>query len=214
MTVKTQILKIDPEKADQSHLGAIARVLKGGGVIVYPTETFYGLGANCFDEKAVRRVYRIKQRPLSKPLPVVVSDLDMIREIVLEIPPAFEPLISDFWPGPLTLVLKASPRVPQELQGPSGSIGVRLTGHKWLRSLVEHASFPVTATSANISGGEDVVDPEKATQLFDQKVDLIVDGGETKGLLPSTVLDLSGKKPRIIREGAIPLLQLQKYLVS
>jgi len=212
MALKTQIIRVDPEMIERDKIKKISRYLKRGGVIVYPTETFYALGANCFSKQAIQAIYHLKKRPPSKPLSVVISDLDMIQEIVSEIPMAFEPLITNFWPGPLTLVLKAVPRVPEELKGPSGSIGVRLTEHEWLRCLVRHASFPITATSANISGGKDISDPANAWQEFNGKVDLIVDGGVTRGHLPSTVLDLSAKGVRIIREGAVPLSQLQKYL--
>lgn len=213
MAMKTKIVKIDPDLIEPEKIKEIARILSSDAVIVYPTETFYALGANCFSRKAIQEIYRLKKRPLSKPLSVVISDLDMMRQIVLETPAVFEPLVSDFWPGPLTLILKASPRVPKELQSLSGSIGVRLTGHDWLRSMVRHSTFPITATSANISGGEEIANPEEAARLFDQKVNLIVDAGETTGRLPSTVLDLTGKKPRLIREGAVSLSQLKKYLL-
>lgn len=212
MALRTQIIRINPEVIELDKIKKIVNYLKMDGVIVYPTETFYALGADCFSQKAIQAVYRLKKRPPSKPLSVVISDLDMIREIVSEIPSTIQPLISIFWPGPLTLILKAAPRVPEELRGPSGSIGVRLTEHQWLRSLVRHASFPITATSANISGEKDISNPEYALRMFNGKVDLMVDGGETKGDLPSTVLGLSGKRVRIIREGAIPFSQLKKYL--
>lgn len=214
MAMKTMIVKINPDLVESEKIKEIARILSSGAVIVYPTETFYALGANCFSRKAIQEIYRLKKRPPSKPLSVVISDMEMLRQIVLAIPPDFETLVSVFWPGPLTLVLKASSRVPKELQSLSGSIGVRLTGHEWLRAMVRHASFPITATSANISGGEEIANPEEAVRLFGKKVSLIVDAGETKARLPSTVLDLTGRKPRIIREGAIPLSQLKKYLVS
>jgi L-threonylcarbamoyladenylate synthase len=212
MALKTEIIKIDPEIIEMDKIKRIAEYLAMDGVIVYPTETFYALGANCFSRKAIQAIYLLKKRPLKKPLSVVISDLEMIHEIVSEIPPLFDPLIANFWPGPLTLVLKAAPRVPKELQGPSASIGVRLTEHEWLRSFVHHASFPITATSANISGRKEISDPETAWQEFCGKVPLIVDGGKTKGLLPSTVLDLTGKSAHIIREGAISLSKLKKYL--
>jgi L-threonylcarbamoyladenylate synthase len=214
MAMKTMIVKINPDLVESEKIKEIARILSSGAVIVYPTETFYALGANCFSRKAIQEIYRLKKRPPSKPLSVVISDMEMLRQIVLAIPPDFETLVSVFWPGPLTLVLKASSRVPKELQSLSGSIGVRLTGHEWLRAMVRHASFPITATSANISGGEEIANPEEAVLLFDKRVNLIVNAGETKGRLPSTVLDLTGRKPRLIREGAIPSSQLKKYLLS
>jgi L-threonylcarbamoyladenylate synthase len=214
MVQRTQIIRINPEVIERDKIEKIAKYLKMGQVIVYPTETFYALGANCFSQKAIQAIYRLKKRPPSKPLSVVISDLDMIRELVSKIPSNIEPILSNFWPGPLTLVLKAAPQVPQEIQGPSGSIGIRWTEHLWLRALVRCASFPITATSANISGEKDISNPDYAWHVFDGKVDLIVDGGETKGDLPSTVLDLSEKKIRIIREGAIPFSQIKKYLSS
>jgi L-threonylcarbamoyladenylate synthase len=123
-------------------------------------------------------------------------------------------LISEFWPGPLTIIFKASSAVPNELLGQKGTIGVRLTAHLWVRTLVGQACFPITATSANISGEAPISDPEKARESFEGAVDLIVDGGETKGLLPSTVVDLSGEEPRLVREGAIPFTRMKKHLPS
>jgi L-threonylcarbamoyladenylate synthase len=214
MTLRTQIIRINPEVIELDKIEEIVKFLKMDGVIVYPTETFYGLGAGCFSQKAIQAIYTLKKRPPSKPLSVVISDLNMIRDIVTEIPSNIEPILSNFWPGPLTLVLKAASRVPEEIRGPCGSIGVRLTEHQWLRSLVRCASFPITATSANISGEKNISNPDYAWRVFEGKVDLMVDGGETKGDLPSTVLDLSGEKARLIREGAIPFSQIKKYLSS
>ncbi len=210
--MKTQIIKINPDIIELDRIERIVSVLREEGLIVYPTETFYGLGVQIFSVKAIRRVYRLKQRDPSKPLPVVISDLDMLQDVAAEPLPIYRPLISAFWPGPLTVILQASSRVPDALRGPSGSIGIRLTGHRWLRALIRTASFPLTATSANISGEMDIADPEEAIRLFAGKVDLIVDGGKTGGLLPSTVVDLTGKKPSIIREGVISSLQLKKLL--
>ena len=123
-------------------------------------------------------------------------------------------LITQFWPGPLTIILKASNEVPSELLGQKGTIGVRLTAHNWVRTLVRQTRFPITATSANISGETPISDPDKVREMFEGAVDLIVDGGKTKGLLPSTVVDLSQDKPRLVREGAIPKAQLEKHLPS
>ncbi len=210
--MRTQIIKIDPDNEEPDKIAKIVSVLRGGGLIVYPTETFYGLGADIFLPEAIQKVYRLKRRNPSKPLPLVISDLDMLQVVAMGPSPRYRAVISAFWPGPLTLILSASSRVPQMLLGPSGSIGIRLTGSKWLRTLVRHASFPLTATSANISGEKEVADSRKAIRLFEGKVDLIVDGGKTEGFLPSTVLDLTGDKPRLIREGAITASQLIEFL--
>jgi len=212
MADKTQVLKIDPKIISQDKQECIVRVLAKGGVIVYPTETFYGLGANCFDRKAVRKIYRLKHRTLSKPLPLVISDLEMLKQVVSEVPPVFQRLASAFWPGPLTLIMKAAPRVLKEIKGTSGSVGVRLTDHSWLRDLIRLIGFPLTATSANISGQAEISDPRKAIEVFEGKVDLIVDGGHTLGVLPSTVLDLTPDSPQILREGAVSVRDINKSL--
>jgi len=212
--MRTKIIKISPDIIAIDKIEEIAGVLRRDGVIVYPTETFYGLGANGFSAQAIQEVYRLKKRTPRKPLSVLISDLSMLHRISPEVPLHFRQLISKFWPGPLTLILKASSAVPKELLGPEGTIGVRLTGHEWVRYLVRQADFPITATSANISGDMAISNPKKARELFYGLVDLIVDGGATKGLLPSTVVDLSGKKPRLVREGAIPSSHLMKYLPS
>jgi len=212
--MKTKIIKVDRDIIALDKIEMIVGLLQRNGVMVYPTETFYGLGVNGLAADAIRKVYRLKKRDSLKPLSVVISDLSMLYRITSEVPVIYRQLIQKFWPGPLTLILKASSTVPEELQGRAGTIGVRLTGHKWVRYLVRQANFPITATSANISGREEISNPEEARELFGGVVDLIVDGGETGGFLPSTVLDLSGNKPRLIREGAIPLSRLEKYLPS
>jgi len=209
--MNTQIIKISPGIIAIDKIDEIVEVLRRDGVIVYPTETFYGLGANGFSAKAIQKVYRLKKREAYKPLSVVISDVSMLDKIVSKIPSFFRPLISEFWPGPLTIILKASPEVPMELQG-GGTIGVRLTGHTWVRSLVSRAHFPITATSANISGEKEISSAQKAKVLYKGKVDLIVDGGVTQGIVPSTVVDMSGEEPRLVREGGISSSQLKIFL--
>lgn len=195
-----------------SKIRIIADVLREGGVAAYPTDTFYGLGAACSSEKAVKKIYLLKRRKPSKPLSVLVSDLDMVSKVAVDIPPLFWKLAEEFWPGPLTVILKASSRMPKQLLGPQNSIGIRQPKLLWLRELVKEVSFPITATSANISGQKEVSDPKKAVEIFYGKVDLIADGGETKGIIPSTVVDLTSPEAEILREGAVPRSLLEKYL--
>lgn len=211
MRLYTRIIKIDPGCIESSKIKTIADVLKNEGIVIYPTDTFYGLGANCFSRRATQRIYEIKKRAFSRPLSVVISDVEMLAKIVSEIPPQFESLSKKFWPGPLTLIFKASTLVPKELLSPEGSIGVRLPAHPWVREMVKYTSFPVTATSANISGKKEMADPGEVVKIFYGKVDLIADGGKTAGILPSTVVDLTLERPRIIRKGVIPSSELRKY---
>jgi len=192
-------------------MSTIVEILQGGGVIAYPTDTFYGLGANCFLEKAIQRIYRLKRREPSKPLSALVSNRNMVHSLAVEIPSLFWVLADQFWPGPLTLVLKASSDLPEEMLGPGESVGIRLPDLAWLQVLIDKAKFPITATSANISGEREIEDPRKIKDIFSGIVDLIVDGGKTRGILPSTVVDLSSSRPKILREGAVPRSDLEKY---
>ncbi len=210
--MNTETLKIDPELLEADKISRIAGVLRREGTIAYPTETFYGLGAAAFSLKAVRKIYRLKRRVRGKPLPVVVSDLQMAKDIVAEIPPFFIALAQEFWPGPLTLVVKASSAFPRDLLGPDGTIGLRLPSPAWLRELVRQLACPLIATSANVSGEREISDPREVIRLFCGKVNIVVDGGPTPGSLPSTVVDLSRGKAEILREGAIPRSKLKKYL--
>jgi len=210
--IKTQIIKIKHDFIELDKIKTIAHVLKRQGVIAYPTDTFYGLGADCFSSEALRKIHHIKKRKGKKPLSVVISDVEEVKKIVAEIPPLFWSLSRKFWPGPLTIVLKASLLLPEELLGPSRTIGVRLPAVSWLRELIREVQFPLTATSANISGEKEIAHVEKVMEIFSGKVDLIVDGGKTSGTNPSTVLDIITEKPRILREGAVPGEKLREYL--
>jgi len=189
----------------------IARVLAGNGVIVYPTDTFYGLGAKCFSQKALHRIFEIKKRPGFKGLPVLVSDLEMAKGMTAGLPPVFYALASRFWPGPLTIVLKAASHLPAELVGPGRTIGIRLPAVPWLQVLIRETGFALVTTSANISGEGEIVSAQEVIRVFKGKVDLIVDGGQTPGSKPSTVIDLTGEKPILIREGVLGRKELEKF---
>ncbi|MGD8537618.1 MAG: L-threonylcarbamoyladenylate synthase [Candidatus Aminicenantes bacterium] len=208
----TQVIKVVTESYPSKKLAQIVSILKSDGLIVYPTETFYGLGANCFSSEAVKKIFALKGRDRAKPLPVVVSDLEMLDSLIVRIPSAAKPLLDKYWPGPLTVVFPANPHLPRELVGVGKTVGVRLPAHRGLRDLVKSAGFPITATSANISGEEELSDPKKVYAAFAGRVDCIVDGGKTKGGRPSTVVDLVSRRPRILREGAIPSSQIRKWL--
>jgi L-threonylcarbamoyladenylate synthase len=210
--MKTRVLRLDPAAVDPALIRDAATVLLKDGVMAYPTETFYGLGAAGLSAKAVSRIYKLKGRNTSKPLSVIASDLDMVREVAGSLTPAFWSLAGEFWPGPLTLVLKAAPSVPDFLRGPGGSIAVRIPPLAWLRRLAYELSQPLTATSANLSGEKEISDPAAMAALFDGKIELIVDGGTTPGGAPSTLLDLTGPEPRFLREGVIPADRVRAVL--
>lgn len=210
--MKTEILKVDTHQFEPDKFDLIKAVLKEDGVMAYPTDTFYGLGVNCFSEEAIRKIYLLKRRNLSKPLSVIIADLSELEQLVENFPPIFESLSNEFWPGPLTVVFQASEKLPEILLGRSGTIGVRYSDIEWLRSLVRHAGFPITATSANLSDKDEASDPQCVREDFFGKIELILDGGRTPGLRPSTVIDISTGKAKILREGILPVSLFRKYL--
>jgi L-threonylcarbamoyladenylate synthase len=212
MTKKTVIVNMDLDCPEPGQGEILLRVLRDDGVMVFPTETFYGLGVSAFSGRAVAEVYHLKKRDRDKPLSVVVSDFAMAERVADSPPPLFRTLADAFWPGPLTLVVGARPLFPVAMLGPGGSLAIRVPGLPWLVDLIGRLGIPLTATSANVSGGGEISDPAQIILEFEGKVDVIVDSGPTPGGLPSTVIDLTSKSPRIIREGAVPRSALRKYL--
>jgi L-threonylcarbamoyladenylate synthase len=209
---KTRVLRLGSGQADPLLVRDIAAALQGGAVAAYPTETFYALGAAAFDAQAVDRVFRLKKRDAGKPLSFVVADMDMVAEVAAALPPAFKVLAEEFWPGPLTLILPAAAGLPARLLGPGRTIAVRIPPPAWLRAVVRELAEPLTATSANLSGEKELADPVEVTAQFDGKVDLIVDGGPAPGGRPSTIVDIAGPSPRVLREGAIPAARIEAVL--
>jgi L-threonylcarbamoyladenylate synthase len=209
---RTRVIRVDPTGEDPEAERDIAAALLRDAVIAYPTETFYALGAAAFSKRAVEKVYRLKGRDAGKPLPVIAADLDMIREIAGPLPPEFRALAGEFWPGPLTLVLPASERLPGFLSGPGRTIAVRIPPPAWLRRLVREIAQPLTSTSANLTGRNELADPGEVAALFGGRVNLVVDGGLAPGGAPSTIVDLTSAEPRILREGAVPAARVWAVL--
>jgi L-threonylcarbamoyladenylate synthase len=209
--IKTEIISIDPKRIEKDKIETIVAFLNNDGVIAYPTDTFYGLGVNCYSEKAVKKIFDLKGRDTTKALLVVISGRSMLQDLVESIPFSFEPLAENFWPGPLTLIFKASERLPGIVSGGSKTIGVRWPDFVWLQALIRRAGFPLTATSANLSEEKEIIDPSRLVEEFEGKIDLIVDGGPAPGGKPSTVVDISSGGLSILREGAIPSSALRRY---
>jgi L-threonylcarbamoyladenylate synthase len=187
---------------DARALRDVATVLGAGGLVAFPTETFYGLGARAMDRAAVRRVFALKGRPAANPLLVLVDGIGMAERIAV-VPPRARPLIARHWPGALTLVFTARAIVPDEITAGTGTVGVRLSPHPVARGIVAALGEPVTAPSANPTG---LAPPTTATEVardFDGAIELIVDAGATSGGQPSTVLDVTVDPPRVLRQGAV-----------
>jgi L-threonylcarbamoyladenylate synthase len=170
-------------------------VLRRDGIIVYPTETVYGLGADAFSEDAVIRVYEVKRRPLSRPMSIAVSDADMLWAIAM-VDDEQEEFINRFLPGPVTVVLRATSCIPSLLTGGTGHIGVRIPDNETALAIIAELDAPITATSANITGKRPPTRPDEVTVVYD----LLVDEGELPGT-PSTVVDLVNRQ--ILRAGTL-----------
>lgn len=196
---------------DENLKKAIA-VLKNSGIIAYPTETFYGLGANPLDESAVKRLFDIKGRDFDKPVSILVKDLNALSLVAEEIPPAAERLIKRFWPGPLTIVFRAKKNIPLILTANTGRIGVRVSSSPIAKRLLGIIDMPLTATSANPSGEKSPVTAEEVEIYFRDKVDMILDGGKLQGKVGSTIIDATtGRDLECIREGDIPFAVILEY---
>jgi len=188
----------------------VTRILRQSGVIAMPTESFYALGASTSDEVAVRRVCAIKGRPQGKPILALIVDRAQLTALVDEVTSAATTLMERFWPGPLTLIFPASPRLPNVLTAGTGSVGVRQTAHTGLAPLLRQVG-PLTGTSANRSGEPPARTAEDVQRTLGSEVDLILDGGMTTGGLPSTIVDC-GSPIRLLREGPISRQQIEAAL--
>ena len=197
-------------EVDPDALAEAVQALRLGGVVVYPTETFYGIGADATSEAAVGRVAALKGRDGGKPILVIVASRDMISQVAVGIPSTGERLMERFWPGPLTLVVRARNGIPMHLTGGGHGIGVRLSSHAVARALSEALGGPITATSANRGGEPPATDVRRARAVFGAEADFYLDGGRSPGGLPSTVVDLTGSRPRIVREGAISASAIER----
>jgi len=200
-----------PETPDSSIASAVA-ALKRGEVIVFPTETLYGLGAQALNQAAVDAVFRLKGRDPSAPIPVLVSDQAMLDRLVATITPMARQLMHHFWPGPLTLVLPARANIPKPLLNSCNGIGVRISSQPIAMELVQALGEPLTATSANPSGAEPARTIAQARSYFSDSVKIFVDGGVLGSKTGSTVAEVQGEKLKIIREGEISRATLESVL--
>lgn len=189
----------------------VASVLNNGGIIIYPTETLYGLGALAVDEESVNNIFSIKGRIHGNPIPILVRDKEMLSEYVVVTDEANR-LIEKFLPGPLTLVLKEKKNLPHFISAGTGNIAIRISRHAFVRRLFDFLSKPITSTSANISGRENLLSFDEIYETFKSKVELIVDSGNIPQSKGSTVIDLTVKPALLIREGDISGERLKEFI--
>ncbi len=200
--MKTQIITANSSNAIQQAL----KVLQAGGLVAFPTDTVYGVGALAFDGKAAESIYKAKDRPIEKAIPILIGDAEDITKISSEVPPMAKKLAERFWPGPLTLIVPKHLGLPDSVSA-TNTVGVRVPDHIVARS-VFRAAGPMAVTSANLSGQPS---PSTAQEVFTQlngRIALIVDGGKTPGGVPSTLVDCTGKEPIVVRQGPISLNQI------
>ncbi|MCX7988060.1 MAG: L-threonylcarbamoyladenylate synthase [Thermodesulfovibrio sp.] len=188
-------------KAHEISIDEVIRILQKDGIIIYPTETLYGIGVKYDNKYLLRKVFEIKKRPKEKVFPLIVN-LSHLKLLVSNIPLIAEKLIEKYWPGPLTLILPAKDGLPEEIVL-NKTVALRMPGESFALNLIKKSPFPITATSANISGHPAASDMETALKYFNlEEIDLFIDGGKLKGI-PSTIIDVTIKPPKIIRKGAL-----------
>ncbi len=206
------VVNIDAEHPDPVSVRRIADVITQGGVIVYPTDTIYGLGVNAFEDEAIGRVFTLKQREQAKPLLVIVHSLEMVKLLVSTIPVVAHRLIERFWPGPLTILFPAMEHISNRLAAGTGKIGIRIPDNRFCLELVSVCGKPITSTSANISGGDNPRSVQQIADSISSTVDMIVDGGMLKSSVPSTVVDVTTGDVVIVREGVISSEEIEDAL--
>ena len=207
-------LAIDPATPDVGVIAEAVRVLKSGGLVVFPTRCLYGIAADAGNVRAVERIYRVKHRLPYKPIPVLVGDYEMLSRVVQDLPLQTRRRLKSVWPGRLTIVLWGRPHLPDILTGGTGNIGVRIPAHPVARALVRYFGRPITATSANVSDYPGCSDLAQLNPVIRHGVDLLLDAGPLEGGAGSTVLDLTVHPYKILREGAVGRDELAAALGS
>ena len=197
---------------DDKKLQEVANIIRQGGIVVFPTETVYGIGTNGLDSKSISKHYHVKQRPLNKPISLLVSSLEMVKAVTENISDIEYKLMEAFFPGPLTIILKKNKLVPNNLTNNTDTVGIRLPDNIIARKLIEYANVPIATPSANISGRSSGTNIQDIIKDFGDKVDYYIDGGPSKLGIGSTIVKIEDNKPLILREGSISKEQINKYI--
>ena len=210
--MKTKILKINPKNPETHKIREAAKIIVKGGLVAFPTETVYGLGADALNKDAVKKIFIAKGRPLDNPLIVHVSGVKQARSLVKEIPNNAKKLMEKFWPGPLTIIMKKSKLVPDIVTCGLDSVAIRMPKNKIALKLIEHSKCPIAAPSANLSGKPSPTRAEHVIDDLNGKIECIIDGGEVNIGLESTVIDLTQTPPVILRPGRITKKQIERVI--
>ncbi len=208
-----EIIKINPENPDTRMVAYVAEQIKKGQVAGMPTDTFYGLAADPLNLRAVDLIYDIKSRSRHKPLSLLIESVEQAEYLARPLPDVFYEITRKFWPGPLTIIVKASSRLPLKVTANTGNVALRVPAARIPVEVIRAAGVPITATSANISGASECTTAEGVRQQLGTKIPLIVDGGTSPREVASTILDMSVQgKVTVLRHGAIPESELNEFL--
>ena len=203
---------VDPDAPQRDAILEAAKWIGLGYVVAIPTDTLYGLAVNPFNVAAVARVFEVKGRPAGRALPLIAADREQIARHLGALSPDAVRLADRFWPGPLTLLLRAPGALVAGVTAGAGTVGVRVPACDVARRICHAAGFPLTATSANVSGQPETADPDEVERTLGDVVDLLIDTGPAPGVAPSTIVDVSGDTPQLVRAGAVPWEQIQDCL--
>jgi L-threonylcarbamoyladenylate synthase len=206
------IIRLDPTTNQDQVIQQGKMVLLQGGLVACPTESFYGLAVDAGNEAAIRNLFSLKNRNRGRPVLILIPSTESLRDYVTHIPPVAVPLIRRFWPGGLTLIFEASKKISPLLTGGTGTIGIRLSSHPIPTALARAIQGPVTGTSANPSSASSCRRSEEVMAYFGERIDLIIDGGETGGGTGSTILDMTMDPPEMVRDGMIPRRALERCI--
>ncbi len=201
--METKVLHVDEKNIDQSIIEEAGAVIRGGGLVAFPTETVYGLGANALDADAVKKIFEAKGRPQDNPLIVHISDFDELPALVTEIPEIARKLMEKFWPGPMTIIFGKAGIIPYETSAGLESVGIRMPSNSIARALIKAAGVPIAAPSANISGKPSPTEVDSCIEDLYGKVDMIIGGEKCEVGVESSVIDVTAYPPCILRPGGI-----------
>lgn len=209
-----ELLKINSSQPEPSLVSYAAARIRQGQVLGMPTDTFYGLAADPVNLRAVERIYEIKSRSRHKPLSLLVESVDQATELARNVPDVFQQLAEKYWPGPLTIIVKASSRLPLKVTANTGNVALRVPDAPIPKAIIREIGFPITATSANLLGLAECTTAECVREQMGDRISIIVNGGRTQRDTPTTIVDLSGNAMQwqIIREGAIPAEEISQIL--
>jgi L-threonylcarbamoyladenylate synthase len=209
---KTLLLKVDPENPDPAKIQSAAEIIQKGGLVAFPTETVYGLGADALNPTAVLALFEAKKRPLDNPPIIHIANISEVYKLAKQVPPKAELLMKEFWPGPLTLIFNHSNIVPEVTVAGLDTVAIRMPKHKVALSLIKQSNRPIAAPSANLAGKPSPTNAQHVFEDLNGRIDAILDSGPTNIGVESTVVDLSVDPPMVLRPGGTPFEALKKVL--